>query len=182
MPRGNDSLTPAVSRATSDSPIVVIGAGPAGLTCAIELARQGVPTLVVDADCRVGGIAQTSEYKGFRFDIGGHRFFTKVPAVAEMWRSILGADFIKRPRLSRIYYDKKFFDYPLKPMNALAMFVLLMRAHPHRRRVEYNNRMIACCGAGVRAWGNIDAVGETPATARTRSPGAAGSASRRHCS
>lgn len=108
--------TPA---ATSDQPIVVIGAGPAGLTCAYELARQNVPCLVVDADTRVGGLAQTAEYKGFRFDIGGHRFFTKVPGIAELWRSMLGADFLRRPRQSRIYYDGKFFDYPLKPMNAL---------------------------------------------------------------
>lgn len=117
-PQPKQSLAP-VTRATTESPVVIVGAGPGGLTCALELARQGVPTLVVDADCRVGGIAQTAEYKGFRFDIGGHRFFTKVPAVAELWRAMLGPDFIRRPRLSRIYYNKKFFDYPLKPLNAL---------------------------------------------------------------
>jgi protoporphyrinogen oxidase len=115
----------AVTKATPDAPIVIIGAGPAGLTCALELARQGVPTLVVDADSRVGGIAQTAEYKGFRFDIGGHRFFTKVPAVADLWRSMLGPDFIRRPRLSRIYYGKKFFAYPLKPLNALTNLGIL---------------------------------------------------------
>ncbi len=104
---------------TPENPVVVIGAGPAGLTCAYELARQNVPVLVVDSDTRVGGLAQTAEYKGFRFDIGGHRFFTKVPAIAELWRSMLGADFLRRPRQSRIYYDGKFFDYPLKPVNAL---------------------------------------------------------------
>ncbi len=109
-----------VDLATVEEPIVIIGAGPAGLTCAYELARQGVPCLVLDADCRVGGLAQTAEYKGFRFDIGGHRFFTKVPAVVELWRSMLGADFLRRPRLSRICYDGKFFDYPLKPLNALS--------------------------------------------------------------
>jgi protoporphyrinogen oxidase len=111
---------PSVHQATAERPVVIIGAGPAGLTAAYELVRRGVPTLVVDADTRVGGIAQTSEYKGFRFDIGGHRFFTKVPMVVELWRSMLGADFIRRPRLSRIYYDGKFFDYPLKPFNALS--------------------------------------------------------------
>ena len=104
---------------TSTAPVVVIGAGPAGLTAALELAELGVPVLVVEASTRVGGLAQTVEYKGFRFDIGGHRFFTKVPAVRELWRSMLGADFLKRPRLSRIYFDGKFFDYPLKPVNAL---------------------------------------------------------------
>jgi protoporphyrinogen oxidase len=104
---------------TSAAPVVVIGAGPAGLTAALELAELGVPVLVVEANKRVGGLAQTVEYKGFRFDIGGHRFFTKVPAVRALWRSMLGADFLTRPRLSRILFDGKFFDYPLKPVDAL---------------------------------------------------------------
>jgi protoporphyrinogen oxidase len=98
---------------------LVVGAGPAGLTAALELARIGTPVLVVEAGPRVGGLAQTAEYNGFRFDIGGHRFFSKIPAVTALWRSILGADFIRRPRLSRIYYNGAFFDYPLKPVNAL---------------------------------------------------------------
>ena len=102
------------------APVVVIGAGPAGLTAALQLAELGVPVLVVEANTRVGGLAQTVEYKGFRFDIGGHRFFTKVPAVRDLWRSMLGADFLTRPRLSRIFFDGKFFDYPLKPADALA--------------------------------------------------------------
>jgi protoporphyrinogen oxidase len=109
-----------IDAATAEAPIVIVGAGPGGLTCAYELARQGVPCLVVDADCRVGGLAQTVEYKGFRFDIGGHRFFTKVPAVVELWRSMLGANFVRRPRLSRIFFNGRFFDYPLKPLNALS--------------------------------------------------------------
>jgi len=104
---------------TSTAPVVVIGAGPAGLTAALELAELGVPVLVVEANTRVGGLAQTVQYKGFRFDIGGHRFFTKVPAVRALWRSMLGADFLTRPRLSRILFDGKFFDYPLKPADAL---------------------------------------------------------------
>src|SRR5256885_2631749 len=100
-------------------PVVIIGAGPAGLTAAYQLVTQGRAVGVVEQDEQVGGIARTVEYKGFRFDIGGHRFFTKVAAVDELWRSMLGRDFLRRPRLSRIYYDGKFFDYPLKPMNAL---------------------------------------------------------------
>ena len=108
-----------VFESTSTVPVVVIGAGPAGLTAALELAQLGVPVLVVEANTRVGGLAQTVEYKGFRFDIGGHRFFTKVPAVRALWRSMLGADFLTRPRLSRILFDGKFFDYPLKPADAL---------------------------------------------------------------
>ena len=79
-----------VFESTSTVPVVVIGAGPAGLTAALELAELGVPVLVVEANKRVGGLAQTVEYKGFRFDIGGHRFFTKVPAVRALWREILG--------------------------------------------------------------------------------------------
>src|SRR5205814_6102425 len=93
--------------------VVVIGAGPAGLTAAYELTRLGVQTTVFDQDQRVGGLAQTASYKGYRFDIGGHRFFTKLPLVQALWRQVLGPDFLKRPRLSRIYYGGKFFHYPL---------------------------------------------------------------------
>ena len=100
-------------------PTVVIGAGPAGLTAAWMLTRHGVTPLVLEKDSQVGGIARTVEYKGFRFDIGGHRFFTKVGAVQKLWRDMLGSELLQRPRLSRIYYGGKFFDYPLKPMNAL---------------------------------------------------------------
>jgi protoporphyrinogen oxidase len=98
---------------------VIAGAGPAGLTAAWLLARNGVPPLVLEQDHQVGGLARTVEYKGFRFDIGGHRFFTKVGAVEKLWRAMLGPEMLRRPRLSRIYYGGKFFDYPLKPMNAL---------------------------------------------------------------
>jgi protoporphyrinogen oxidase len=101
--------------------VAVIGGGPAGLTAAYELHRLGsrMKPIVFEADQIVGGIARTESHKGFRFDIGGHRFFTKVPEVERMWHEVLGDDFIKRPRLSRIYYRGKFFDYPLKFFNAL---------------------------------------------------------------
>ncbi len=99
---------------------LVIGAGPAGLTAAWVLGRQGVRVHVLEADTIVGGIARTSEYKGFRFDIGGHRFFSKVRAVEALWDQMLGPEMLTRPRLSRIYYDGKWFDYPLKAGNALA--------------------------------------------------------------
>jgi protoporphyrinogen oxidase len=98
---------------------VVIGAGPAGLTAAYLLSQQGHRVTVLEADDIVGGISRTAQYQGYRFDIGGHRFFTKIKPVEDLWHEILGEDFISVPRLSRIHYDGKFFDYPLKAMNAL---------------------------------------------------------------
>ncbi|HTK28164.1 MAG TPA: NAD(P)/FAD-dependent oxidoreductase [Vicinamibacterales bacterium] len=106
--------------ATNERPVAVIGAGPAGLTAAYELARHGVPVVVFERDAQVGGLARTVSYKGFRFDIGGHRFFTKVPPVQELWRAMLGPDLLVRPRQSRIFYRGRFFDYPLKPLNVLS--------------------------------------------------------------
>ncbi len=106
-------------------PVVVIGAGPAGLTAAYELTKQNLLSVVLEKDQVVGGLARTSEYRGYLFDIGGHRFFTKVAAVERMWREVLNADFITRPRLSRIYYNSKFFQYPLEPLNALMGLGLL---------------------------------------------------------
>ena len=101
------------------APVVIIGAGPAGLTAAYELARRDVRSVVLEKDSVVGGISRTAEYKGYLFDIGGHRFFTKVALVEQMWKDVLGGDFLSRPRLSRIFYKGKFFSYPLEPMNAL---------------------------------------------------------------
>jgi protoporphyrinogen oxidase len=105
----------------ADKPqVVVIGAGPAGLTAAFELVKRDVPVTVLEGDAMVGGISRTAEREGWRFDIGGHRFFTKVPEVEALWHEILpDEDFIMRPRMSRIFYDGKLFDYPLKGMNAL---------------------------------------------------------------
>jgi protoporphyrinogen oxidase len=100
-------------------PVAVIGGGPAGLTAAYWVTGRGRPAVVFEADTQVGGIARTVVYKGFRFDIGGHRFFTKVKAVNELWDQVLGPEMLRRPRLSRIYYNGKYFDYPLKAMNAL---------------------------------------------------------------
>ena len=108
-----------LSNVTAERPILIIGAGPAGLTAARELVELGVPAIVVDQDPQVGGLARTVQYKGFRFDIGGHRFFTKVHSVTNLWREMLGDEFLRRPRLSRIFYRRRFFDYPLKPFNAL---------------------------------------------------------------
>ncbi|QEH33445.1 UDP-galactopyranose mutase [Aquisphaera giovannonii] len=99
---------------------VIAGGGPAGLTAAYELAKHGRAAVVLEADRRmVGGISRTDEYKGYRFDIGGHRFFSKSGEVNALWREILGGEFVTRSRLSRIYYRRKFYYYPLRPVDAL---------------------------------------------------------------
>ena len=104
----------------SPADVVIIGGGPAGLTAAYELSKAGLRSVVLEKDAVAGGISRTATYKGYRFDIGGHRFFTKMRPVEEMWREVLAnSDFLRRQRLSRIYYNKRFFHYPLRPANAL---------------------------------------------------------------
>jgi protoporphyrinogen oxidase len=99
---------------------VIIGAGPAGLTAAWELTRNGRGALVLEQDTtHVGGIARTVSYKGFRFDIGGHRFFSKNADIEKLWSETLGDRLIERDRLSRIYYRGRFFKYPLETLNVL---------------------------------------------------------------
>jgi protoporphyrinogen oxidase len=98
----------------------VIGAGPAGLTAGYMLAKQGVPVTIFEADPEyVGGIARTARYKGYYFDIGGHRFFSKAREVEELWSELLPDDLLTRPRASRIFYNRKFFTYPLKATEVL---------------------------------------------------------------
>jgi protoporphyrinogen oxidase len=101
--------------------VVILGAGPAGLTAAYLLSKQGIPVEVLEADpVYVGGISRTVKYKNFHFDIGGHRFFSKSKEVEDFWTEVLGNDLLDRPRSSRIYYNGKFFSYPLKAFEALA--------------------------------------------------------------
>jgi protoporphyrinogen oxidase len=121
LPAANDIGAAQTAGSHPDAEnVVIIGAVPAGLTAAYELARLGKTCTVVEADDEVGGISRTVERDGWRFDIGGHRFFTKVKVVEEFWHEILtGDEFMLRPRLSRIYYQGKYYDYPLKPFNAL---------------------------------------------------------------
>lgn len=100
--------------------VAILGAGPAGLTAAYQLEKSGVHSTVLEKGTMPGGIARTEIYKGYRFDIGGHRFFTKIDRVNEIWQEVLDEDFQKTPRMSRIFYNDKFFDYPLKLMNVLS--------------------------------------------------------------
>ncbi len=100
--------------------VAIIGAGPAGLTAAYLLSKQGLSVTVIEKDpVYVGGISRTVEHNGFRFDIGGHRFFSKSQEVVALWNEILPDDFIQRPRMSRIYYEGKFYSYPLRAFEAL---------------------------------------------------------------
>lgn len=129
--------------------VVIIGAGPTGLTAAYKLNEAGKKTVVFEKGSIVGGIARTENYKGYGVDIGGHRFFTKVSEVEAMWHEVLGDDFLRRDRLSRIYYNNKFFYYPIRFFDALFKLGLLesvrlglsyvwarIRPHPKEENLE----------------------------------------------
>jgi protoporphyrinogen oxidase len=138
--------------------VVIIGAGPAGLTAAYQLVKAGKRSTVLEADSVVGGISRTVERDGWRFDIGGHRFFTKVQPVAQLWHEILpDDDFMLRPRMSRILYRGKFYDYPLKASNALrnlgvveslrcVLSYLWARLHPPTDQTMYEGWLAARFG------------------------------------
>jgi protoporphyrinogen oxidase len=102
------------------SPVVIIGAGPAGLTAAYELVKRNIRPIVIEKSNQVGGLARTETYKDYRFDIGGHRFFTHLQEVEQLWQEIMAEKFIKVARLSRIYYQGRYFNYPLNIFNTLS--------------------------------------------------------------
>lgn len=109
-----------MSDSLSSRSIAIVGAGPAGLTAAYQLVQRGAQPTVFEKSELVGGISRTETYKGYRFDIGGHRFFTKVREVEAMWHEILPDDLVHTSRLSRIYYQRQFYDYPLSLWNAFS--------------------------------------------------------------
>ena len=143
---------------TEKPEVVVIGAGPAGLTAGWELVKREVPVTILEGDAVVGGISRTAEREGWRFDIGGHRFFTKVPEVEKLWHEILpDSDFLLRPRSSRIFYDGKLYDYPLKAGNALKQLGVLeaakcvlsyamARIRPPKDQSDYESWLVARFG------------------------------------
>jgi protoporphyrinogen oxidase len=102
------------------APVAVLGAGPAGLTAAYRLVRRGVPVVVFEVGEEVGGLARTVVRDGYRFDLGGHRFFTKSIEVEALWEDLLGPELLVRPRLSRIYWRGRFIEYPLRPADVFA--------------------------------------------------------------
>ena len=120
-PAGSFGAADDVGRKYEASTVAIIGGGPAGLTAAYELQKhsKAYHPVVFEESNQVGGISRTEMYKGYRYDIGGHRFFTKVKSVEALWKEVLPNDFLQRPRMSRIYYRSKYYDYPLKPLNAL---------------------------------------------------------------
>lgn len=106
--------------------VAIVGAGPAGLTAGYLLTKAGYSVAIIEKDTRyVGGISRTVEHQGFRFDIGGHRFFSRSKEVVDLWNEILPDDFIERPRMSRIYYEGKFYSYPLRAFEALGNLGLI---------------------------------------------------------
>ncbi len=141
-----------------EAPVVIAGAGPGGLTAAYMLTKHGEHPVVLEADGVVGGISRTVLRDGWRIDLGGHRFFTKVEEVEDLWHEILPeGDFLLRPRMSRIFYKGRYYDYPLKATNALRNLGLWeailcgfsyvwARIHPPKDESNYENWLVARFG------------------------------------
>lgn len=99
--------------------VLILGAGPAGLSCAHGLCERSVCPIVWERHEQVGGLCRTIPYKGFKFDVGPHRFFTRNDEVDGLWHSAGGADILSVKRLTRILYRNHLFRYPLQPLDAL---------------------------------------------------------------
>src|SRR3954451_15004373 len=127
-------------------PVAVLCGGPAGLTAGYLLAKRGRPVIVFEADPQVGGIAKTEVRDGFRFDLGGHRFFTKSQEVNDIWHEVMRGEFLLRPRLSRIYWNRKFLQYPLEGMD------VIKKLGP----VELTRALFSYLVAAVKPKGNED--------------------------
>src|ERR1700752_3928720 len=104
---------------TPERPVVVLGGGPAGLTAGYLLAKQAKPVVGLESTDHVGGIARTQVREGYRFDLGGHRFFTKVKEVDDLWHEVMKEEFLRRPRMSRIYWRGRYLDYPLNGQDVI---------------------------------------------------------------
>ncbi len=119
MPSKPEAASATGADITPEHPVVVLGAGPAGLTAGYLLAKQGKPVIVLESTDQIGGLARTEVRDGYRFDLGGHRFFTKVKEVDDLWHEIMKEEFLRRPRQSRIYWNDKFLEYPLQGMDVI---------------------------------------------------------------
>jgi protoporphyrinogen oxidase len=133
-----------------DKPTVVLGAGPAGLTAGYLLAKEGLPVIVLEAHEKVGGLAMTEERDGYRFDLGGHRFFTKSKEVDDLWHEVLDDEFLLRPRMSRIYWNQRFLDYPLRGPD------VIRKLGP----VELTRALLSYLRAAIKPKGNEDSLEE----------------------
>jgi protoporphyrinogen oxidase len=146
----NSAAGPVRSPRRDGQVVAIIGGGPAGLTAAYSLQKHSDRhhPIVLEETGQVGGIARTENYRGYRFDIGGHRFFTKIKQVEALWREVLPEEFLRRPRLSRIFYRGKFFAYPLKVFDALSkigvyeafrivLSYLKWQVQPHRQETNF---------------------------------------------
>ena len=117
-----ESIDKNNSSNNSEKIVVIIGAGPAGLTAAYELSKRNIAATILEKECTVGGLSRTVSYKNYYFDIGGHRFYSAWEKINIFWKNVLGDDFLYRKRLSRILFHKKFFYYPLQPLDTLLHF------------------------------------------------------------
>jgi protoporphyrinogen oxidase len=141
--------------------VIIIGAGPAGLTAAYALVKRGVRPLLLEKAATIGGLARTETYRGYRFDIGGHRFFTKNEQIERLWKHILGKDFLKVSRLSRIHFDNRYINYPLNFFNVLSnlgfiegalILMSYLKTRIHFRSEETNFEQWATARFGKRLY------------------------------